>query len=125
VWCDASGRTLVEEYRIIGMGHGTPIATTGPNGYGAAGPFMLDVGISSTFHIARAWGLTAAAEIVEENIFSPTDISYAAVVDHVREPNAIPSSHSGASERRPSIAQRATGVKKVIEDALRAAGLMR
>ena len=108
------------------MGHGTPIATTGPNSYGAAGPFMLDVGISSTFHIARSWGLTDEAESVEKNMFSHTDSSHAAAVDRVREAEADPASiHSGASERRPPLAQMTTGVKKVIEDALRAAGLMR
>ena len=126
VWCDASGRILIEENSIAGMGHGTPIATTGPNSYGAAGPFMLDVGISSTFHIARSWGLTDEAESVEKNMFSHTDSSHPTAVDRVREPEADPASiHSGASERRPPLAQMATGVKKVIEDALRAAGLMR
>ena len=55
VWCDVGGRMLIEEYSITGMGHGTPIATKPPNNYGAGAPFMLDVGISSTFHIARSW----------------------------------------------------------------------
>jgi poly(hydroxyalkanoate) depolymerase family esterase len=126
VWCGLDGRILIEENSIAGMGHGTPIATTGPNSYGVAGPFMLDVGISSTFHIARSWGLTHEAESVEKNMFSHTHSSHPAAVDRVREPEADPASiHSGASERRPLLAQTATGVKKVIEDALRAAGLMR
>lgn len=38
------------------MGHGTPIG----NGIGTAGPYMLDVGISSTREIARFWGLREA-----------------------------------------------------------------
>ena len=127
VWCDPDGRILIEENSVAGMGHGTPIATTGPNSYGVAGPFMLDVGISSTFHIARSWDLTDAAESVENNMFPHTYSSHSAAVDRVREPEADPvsSSHSGASERRPPLAQMATGVKKVIEDALRAAGSMR
>jgi poly(hydroxyalkanoate) depolymerase family esterase len=127
VWCDLDGRILIEENSVAGMGHGTPIATNGANSYGMVGPFMLDVGISSTFHIARSWDLTDAAESVEKNMFSHTYNSHSAAVDRVREPEADPasSSHSGASERRPPLAQMATGVKKVIEDALRAAGLMR
>jgi len=88
---------------------------------------MLDVGISSTLHIARSWDLTDAGESVEKSMFSHTYSSNSAAVDRVREPEADPasSSHSGASERRPPLAQMATVVKKVIEDALRAAGLMR
>jgi hypothetical protein len=39
------------------MGHGVPIATTGPDAYGTAGPFFLDAGVSATARIARFWGL--------------------------------------------------------------------
>lgn len=59
VWCDASGREVIEEYRITKMGHGTPLETGGTKGYGASGDYMLEVGISSTRHIAQFWGLTA------------------------------------------------------------------
>jgi poly(3-hydroxybutyrate) depolymerase len=57
VWCDASGREVIEEYSITKMGHGTPLETGGAEGYGASGDYMLEVGISSTRHIARFWGL--------------------------------------------------------------------
>jgi hypothetical protein len=41
-----------------GMAHGVPLATgEGDRGCGAPGPFFLDVGISSTHHIAKFWGL--------------------------------------------------------------------
>lgn len=60
IWSDASGHALVEEHRVIGMAHGTPIRTAGrAPGRGIAGPFFLDVGISSTLNIARAWDLLA------------------------------------------------------------------
>jgi feruloyl esterase len=40
------------------MAHGVPLATTtGGESCGAAGAFFLDVGISSTHHIARFWRL--------------------------------------------------------------------
>ena len=39
-WTDASGETVVEEYVITGMAHGTPLAVgNDENSYGAAGPF--------------------------------------------------------------------------------------
>jgi len=54
VWTDASGNTRLEAYSIAGMAHGVPIATAD---VGATGPFFLEAGLSSTFHIARFWGL--------------------------------------------------------------------
>lgn len=58
VWNDADGIALIEAVTINGMGHGVPLSTErGCEGCGAAGPFFLDVGLSSTHHIARFWGL--------------------------------------------------------------------
>jgi poly(hydroxyalkanoate) depolymerase family esterase len=63
VWINASGDDVIEEYVITGMAHGTPLSTgDDENSYGAAGPFLLDVGISSTYRIAEFWGLTEQAE---------------------------------------------------------------
>jgi len=62
VWCDASGREVIEEYNITGMGHGTPLETGGAEGCGASGDYMLEVGISSTRHIAHFWGLSAVEQ---------------------------------------------------------------
>jgi poly(hydroxyalkanoate) depolymerase family esterase len=57
VWNDANGEALIEAFTISGMAHGVPLATTGGESCGAAGAFFLDVGISSTHHIARFWRL--------------------------------------------------------------------
>jgi poly(hydroxyalkanoate) depolymerase family esterase len=57
VWCDPTGREVIEEYIIAGMGHGTPISAGGDDGLGEEGKYMLEVGISSTRQIARFWGL--------------------------------------------------------------------
>jgi len=57
VWNDANGNALVEAFSISGMMHGVPLATTAREGCGAAGAFFLDVGLSSTHHIARFWRL--------------------------------------------------------------------
>ncbi len=60
-WWDSEGRTIVESYLITDMTHGTPLHIGGGHA-GQAGPFMLEAGISSSYHIAAFWGLTRAAE---------------------------------------------------------------
>lgn len=55
------GVDVVESYTITGMAHGTPLAT-GAHG-GTAGPFLLEAGISSSYHIAKFFGLTGTARV--------------------------------------------------------------
>jgi feruloyl esterase len=55
------GVDLIEAYTITGMAHGTPLATQAHGG--AAGPFLLEVGISSSYHIAKFFGLTGEARV--------------------------------------------------------------
>lgn len=57
VWCNEDEREVIEEYIIKGMGHGTPIMAGGDEGLGEEDKYMLEVGISSTRHIAHFWGL--------------------------------------------------------------------
>jgi poly(hydroxyalkanoate) depolymerase family esterase len=58
IWRGPDGAVAVEEYSVTGMAHGTPLAVAGQeNPHGAAGPFLLDVGIDSTERIALSWGL--------------------------------------------------------------------
>jgi feruloyl esterase len=57
IWSDTNGEALIEAFTIRGMAHGAPLATTGRESCGAAGAFFLDMGISSTHHIARFWRL--------------------------------------------------------------------
>jgi poly(hydroxyalkanoate) depolymerase family esterase len=57
VWSDANGKVLIEAFSISGMSHGVPVATAAEESCGSAGAFFLDVGISSTHHIARFWRL--------------------------------------------------------------------
>jgi poly(hydroxyalkanoate) depolymerase family esterase len=52
------GDALVETVLISGMGHGTPIDPgDGDDQCGVAGPYVLDVGICSSFHIIKFWAL--------------------------------------------------------------------
>lgn len=63
IWRNGAGEEVIESFTIAGMGHGTPLAVgLGGMQGGAAGPFMLDVGISSSHHIARFFGLTERGE---------------------------------------------------------------
>ncbi len=57
VWRTSDGQVVVELHRIAGLGHGTPIAATGPEGCGAAAPWILEAGLSSSLQLARSWGL--------------------------------------------------------------------
>jgi len=120
VWRDADGREAIEDYRITGMGHGTPLAARGRGGIGASGPFMLETGISSTLLIARFWGLAPAIdEPQSEHLAHPPSVPDAIEVSGAA-PIAAPQ-----GEESPAIAGHAPArIKKVIEDALRAAGLM-
>jgi poly(hydroxyalkanoate) depolymerase family esterase len=60
VWWNANGETIVESYAISGMAHGTPIGLAeNDESYGAAGAFLIEAGISSSYHIAKFFGLTA------------------------------------------------------------------
>ncbi len=55
VW-SRDGVDVIECYTITGMAHGTPLAADAHGG--TAGPFLLEVGISSSYHIAKFFGLT-------------------------------------------------------------------
>jgi poly(hydroxyalkanoate) depolymerase family esterase len=100
-WHDAAGRTVIEDYRIAGMGHGVPLATG--EGVGEAGPFMLEAGISSPLHSARTWGLLEPGVVVATSAAEPAP-------SPVPEPIAAPASSQ---------------IGQVIEQALRSAGLMK
>jgi len=55
----ADGLAMVESYTITDMAHGTPLGP-GDNDerYGVSGAFMIEAGISSSYHIAKFFGVT-------------------------------------------------------------------
>lgn len=108
-WYDASGRLLLEDFRVTGMGHGTPLASVGECGCGQAGAFMLEVGISSTVHTAMTWALLSNRSDLSEGK-SP--------VPSAQEPTLAQASGK-AMGNGPA------GITRIIEDALRAAGLLK
>jgi len=120
VWCDRTGRARIEEYSITGMAHGTPLATQGDDACGEAGAYMLEANISSTRHIAAFWGLTGA-RAAEATRPGRTARIFATVAGA----GAVRNEPSAARGGWKAPALPVAGVGKIIEDALRAAGLMR
>jgi poly(hydroxyalkanoate) depolymerase family esterase len=87
LWRNA-GETVIEAFSIAGMGHGAPLATgTGAQSCGAAGEFLLDVGISSTYHIARFFGLADQRQAKDEQaeVWSTTT-GVVAATPSIRQP---------------------------------------
>jgi feruloyl esterase len=134
VWIHADGDELIESYTITNMAHGTPLATGGADHEcGAAGPFLLEVGISSSYHIAKFFGLTVACP----RHVAPTqsEITVAAEQPHVRRaaPRPQPHVHEGevkdreldARPERTHIPPPPVDIGAVITKALKAAGLMK
>lgn len=122
IWADASGRMVVDEYVITGMGHGTPLDAATVESAEVAGAYLLDVGISSTQCLAAAWGLIdAAARPVHAATSTP------------RQPKAhtpiMSAPMAPAPIEQPDIMGHLQSLKPdvqaVIENALRQAGLMR
>ena len=59
VWWNADGDTIVESFRIADMAHGTPLGRADDDQrYGKKGAFLIEAGISSSYHIAKFFGLT-------------------------------------------------------------------
>ena len=59
VWWNADGETIVESYTITNMAHGTPLGLSDDDErVGAQGAFLIEAGISSSYHIANFFGLT-------------------------------------------------------------------
>jgi poly(hydroxyalkanoate) depolymerase family esterase len=59
IWWNADGETVVESYTITDMAHGTPLGIAdNDERYGAQGAFLIEAGISSSYHIANFFGLT-------------------------------------------------------------------
>jgi poly(hydroxyalkanoate) depolymerase family esterase len=113
VWWSADGETTIESYTITDMAHGTPLGV-GDNDehYGVQGAFLIEAGISSSYHIANFFGLT-------ERIHQPE-----AVLEETREVAAMPLPRA-TPHRRPEPPRRAVDVSSIITRALTAAGLMK
>ncbi|WBO24427.1 extracellular catalytic domain type 1 short-chain-length polyhydroxyalkanoate depolymerase [Sphingomonas abietis] len=121
-WHTADGLPVLEDYIVSGMGHGTPLKTKGDGSYGIAAPYMLDVGISSTARIARFWGICDSDATQRRTLGSETHgETYGSLNPPARAEVRQLYGHRIEAGKSPAKG----GVGQVIEEALRAAGLMK
>jgi poly(hydroxyalkanoate) depolymerase family esterase len=115
-WRNSDGLEVIEEYVIADMGHGTPIHVAAANAGEAAGPYMLDVGLSSTRRILKFWKLDRQRNSSQPEAPPAQRHAVKASVrprfERITPPQAPP-------VRLPS------KVQEVIEKALKGAGLMK
>ncbi len=145
VWWNENGETVVESYTITDMAHGTPLGTAdNDERYGAQGAFLIEAGISSSYHIANFFGLTEwihqAVEVAKPASKPPSTKAVKEILQQtsktipVSPPAAAPdfakvlwppvAADRGAEPpRQPR--RRAIDVGGVITRALTAAGLMK
>jgi poly(hydroxyalkanoate) depolymerase family esterase len=126
-WAGSDGKPVVEEWSITGMGHGVPLDTRGEDAVGQAGAYMLDAGISSTAVIAHSWNLIEAeAEAEAEAQAEARPAKRVTRLEPIAaKPRVAPRASSPAQPRKADLQGRPGGVQTIIEDALRAAGLMK
>lgn len=126
IWRNAERRTVIEQYDVTGMGHGTPLKTKGGDRCGVAGPFMLEAGISSTRRIAAFWDL---ADIRSTSKREPAPRGEEPATVNQSTTECLPVLRSVRPERIHQAPRgestKTKDVGRIIEDALRAAGLMR
>ena len=133
VWWNADGETVVESYTISDMAHGTPLGLAGNDEpYGAEGAFLIEAGISSTYHIADFFGLTGRlAPAVEATTPAPNVVRSAATESLQSSDWAATlwsRSHKPVRQPKPvplEPKRRGIDVGGVITRALTAAGLMK
>lgn len=121
-WRDGSGQVVLETFMVPGMGHGTPLhprATDLDQSLGNPAPYMLDAGISSTWHMARSWGLLTAAAVER------TEAARDEGAPAVGQPGLEGMMAGLLPGIRLPAAARTGAVGGVIEKALRSAGLMK
>ena len=123
VWRGVEGDEVIESYTIPNMAHGTPLEVGEDcDQCGTAGAFLLDVGISSSYRIAKFWGIAnhQIATTQDESNLVPGSTELEAF-------GARGSPRENASICEPvnaSVSSR-FDISAVITNALKAAGLMK
>jgi hypothetical protein len=143
VWWNEEGETVVESYTITDMAHGTPLglAEGSDESYGAAGAFLIEAGISSSYHIANFFGLTERVsqpnEVVKPDTKSvakpapkPAPVIPSAATASLQSPDLAATLWPRTTLIRPAKPPRtpkrdSIDVGSVITRALTAAGLMK
>jgi len=127
VWRNASGDDLIESYTIPRMAHGTPLAVgEGNDQCGVAGAFLLDVGISSSYHIAKFWGLAGQPRVAAAKERKKARKAAPIVSGrHVIAAKAKGEKKPAGGERASVLRSLPVDIGAVITNALKAAGLMK
>ena len=139
VWWNDEGETVVESYTITDMAHGTPLglAEGSDESYGATGAFLIEAGISSSYHIANFFGLTERVsqpnEVVKpdtKSVAKPAPVIPSAATASLQSPDLAATLWPRTTLIRPAKPPRtpernSIDVGSVITRALTAAGLMK
>ncbi len=125
-WWNADGETLVESYVINDMAHGTPLGVAdNDQRYGVEGAFLIEAGISSSYHIAKFFGLTGWIADPQKAAAKPAAAPPPA---RSRAPHLARTIRAEAAEE-PAEPQegkpRSLDIGQIITRALTAAGLMK
>jgi poly(hydroxyalkanoate) depolymerase family esterase len=113
VWRNQRGEDVIESYTIPRMAHGTPLAAGDSHDRcGKPGAFLLDVGISSSYHIAKFWGLADRTRAIQRSKLPRPH--------QVDAPRRIAAAEAQAPARGR---HRTVHIPAVIAKALRSAGL--
>ncbi len=123
-WWNKDGETLVESYAITDMAHGTPLGLAdNDQRYGVEGAFLIEAGISSSYHIAKFFGLTGwipdAAKVAAKPAAAPKLSSAPHLARSIRSAVADAPTEPKREETR------GFDLGQIITRALTAAGLMK
>ena len=137
VWRTEADDDVIEAITITGMGHGVPLAAGGDSERcGNAGPFHFDVGVSSSHHIVRFWGVADGAT-AKEKAADHARADLAPGVTQAYKPSSLAARESAATSKLFSSRGGQTGKDEegqagvrvhdprlIITAALKAAGLL-
>ena len=130
VWWNAEGETIVESYTITHIAHGTPLGIGGDDErYGAEGAFLIEAGISSSWHIAQFFGLTSALRAPATLMATVPAVAKSDViagpVGRSADTTKPRAAADGRFTSRLQAEHRSLDINAVITRALTAAGLMK
>ncbi|WP_210485208.1 extracellular catalytic domain type 1 short-chain-length polyhydroxyalkanoate depolymerase [Microvirga antarctica] len=124
-WSAADGKPVVEEYIVPGLGHGTPLDTgSGDDQFGAAAPFLLEAGLSSSLRIAQFWGIATVPEQTSAPAPAPSRVQSTGVSTDVATLARPTTATRERVERKVETPER-FDVGAIINRALRNAGLLK
>jgi poly(hydroxyalkanoate) depolymerase family esterase len=123
VWMNDAGGEVIEAYTIPNMPHGTPLAIGEIEGAcGVPGPFLLPVGISSSYHIAKFFGI-AARHAASPSMSIPVASTRGPASERILQGEVLDRDEERLSDRKPTSHLHHIG--EVINKALKTAGLIR